>query len=137
MILDIIGTTLSLGVGFFSTESLIMIPQEEDQEQRAFPELRFWKNQAKTLENKLEKGGCQTQKALKLLDPGTKQGNQVYQGSCRRRTTLEEEPEVETVPHSPTCAACVELSRKLVVARELHALRIQPSDFAAWLVGDR
>ena len=55
MILDIIGTTSSFGVGFFSSESLIMIPQEEDQEQRVLPKLRFWKNQAKTL----EKWGCQ------------------------------------------------------------------------------
>ena len=46
MILGIIGTTSRFGVGFFSSESLIMIPQKEDQEQRALPELGFWKNQA-------------------------------------------------------------------------------------------
>ena len=96
-----------------------MIPQEEDQEQRALSKLIFWKNQAETL----EKGGCRTQKVLKLPDPGTKQGNQVYQRPCWRRTTLEEElgVEVGTVPHAPTCAARVELSRKLVAAHELHA----------------
>ena len=97
-----------------------MILQEEDQEQRALPELRFWKNQTKTL----EKGGCRTQKALKLLDPGTKQGNQVYQRPCRLQTTLEEEPGVGTVSHAPTRAARVELSNKLAAARELHALGI-------------
>ena len=122
VILDIIGTTSSFGVGFFSSESLIMIPQEEDQEQRALPELRFCKNQAETL----EKGGCRTQKALKLPDLGTKQGNQVYQRPCRRRTTLEEELGVGTVSHEPTRAA-----------RELHAIEIRPPDFAAWLVGGR
>ena len=132
MILDIIGTTLSFGVGFLSSGSLIMIPQEEDQEQRALSELKFWKNQAETL----EKGGCRTQKTLKLPDPETKQGNQVYQRPCRRRTTLEE-PGVGTVPHEPTRAARVELPRKLAVACELHALGIWPSDFAAWLVGGR
>ena len=104
-----------------------MIPQEEDQEQRALSELRFWKNQVETL----KKGGCWIQKALKLPDPETKQGNQVYQRPCRRRTTLEEEPGVETIPHAPTRAARVELPRKLVAARVLHALGIRPSNFAA------
>ena len=127
MILDIIGTTSGFGVGLFSSESLIMIPQEQDQEQRTLPELRFWKNQAETL----GKGGCQTQKSLKLSDPGTKQGNQVYQRPCRRRTTLEEEPGVGTVPHAPTYAARVELPRKVAAACERHKLGIRPPDFAA------
>ena len=127
MILDIIETTSSFDVSFLSSESLIMIPQEEDQEQRALPELIFWKNQAETLGI----GGCWTQKALKLLDPETKQGNQVYQRPCRRQTTLEEDPGVETVPHTPTRAARVELSRKLAAAHELHVLGIRPPDFVA------
>ena len=120
MILDIIETTSGFGAGFFSFESLIMIQQEEDQEQIALPELRFWKNQAETL----GKGGYRTQKALKLPDPGTKQGNQVYQRPCRHRTTLEEEPGVGIVPHTPTRAARVELPRKLAAVREFHALGI-------------
>ena len=127
VILDIIGTTSGFGVSFFSFESLIMIPQEEDQEQRALAELRFWKNQAETI----GKGGCRTQKTLKLPNSGTKQGNQVYQRPCRRLMTLEEEPGVEIVPHEPTRAARVELPRKLVAACELHALGIWPPDFAA------
>ena len=133
MILDIIGTTSSFGVGFFSSESLIMIPQEEDQEQRALPELKLWKNQAETL----EKRGCQTQKTLQLPDPGTKQGNQVYQRPCRQQMTLEEELGFGIVPHVPTRTARVELSRKIAEARELHALGIRPPDFVAWLVGGR
>ena len=133
MILDVIGTTLSFAVGFFSSESLIMIPQEEYQEQRALPELRFWKNQAETL----EKEGCRTQKTLKPPDPGTKQGNEVYQRPCQRRTTLEEEPGVGTVSHAPTRVARVELIRNLTTAHDLHMLGIRPPDFAAWLVGGR
>ena len=108
-----------------------MIPQEEDQEQKALPELIFWKNQAETL----EKEGCQTQKALKLPDLGTKQGNQVYQRPCWRRTTLEKEPKVRIVSHVPTRVARVELIQNLATARELHALGIRQPDFAAWLVG--
>ena len=104
-----------------------MIPQEEDQEQRALPELRFWKNQVETL----GKGGCWTQKALKLPDPGTKQVNQVYQRPSRRQTTLEEDLGVGTVPHMPTRVAHVELPRKLAAAHELHALGIRPPDFIA------
>ena len=133
MILDIIGTTSGFGIGFFSFESLIMIPQKEDQEQRSLLELRFWKNQAETL----EKRGCRTQKSLKLQDPRTKQGNQVYQRLCRRWMTLEEEPGVGTIPHAPTHTARVELPRKLATMHELHALGIRTPDFAAWLIGSR
>ena len=107
MILDITGTTSGFDFGFFSFELLIMIPHEEDQEQKALLELRFWKNQEETL----EKGGCRAQKALKLPDPGTEQGNQVYERPYRRWTTLEEEPGVGTVPHMPTLAACGEQPR--------------------------
>ena len=127
MFLDIIETTSSFDVSFFSSESLIMIPLEEDQEQRALPELIFWKNQAETLGI----GGCWTQKALKLLDLGTKKGNQVYQRPCRHQTALEEDPGVGIVPHMPTRAAHVELPRKLEAAHELHAFGIRPPDFGA------
>ena len=97
-----------------------MIPEEEDQEQRELPELMFWKNQAETL----GKGGCQSQKALKLPDSETKQGNQVYQRPYLRRTTLEEELRVGTVPHAPTRTTRVELPRKLTTECELHTLGI-------------
>ena len=67
------------------------------------------KAEAKNIVEILGKEGSWTQKPPKVVDLGTKQGNQVHRRSCQCQTTLEEEAGAGTVPHAPTWAVHVDM----------------------------